>query len=831
MEGDGSVALRLLKTALRGAVKGIVESRFWMGISRLVDTTVAMLLRGHVRTRARVRGAVVLATVGQGNIGDQAMLDAVLASMDGRVTVVLSRPDALRIASEQHGLEVDVLVLPTLVDGWPVGRLRARWRLGKCLREACNFIVIGADILDGTYDLREALIRCDLVRFAHRLGCASHVVGFSWSPQAHPRAAAALERISGLARLCVRDELSLARLEAYGCRGLQLVADVVFTLAPQPTSPNACTTWIESQRGAGLPVVLFNTSGLLNSRHGLIEGYIATVRALLNDGCAVVLLPHVVRPGDDDLSCSTEVFRSLEGESSALYLVSELYTPQQVIGVAASVNVTVTGRMHLAILSLNAGTPAITMSSQGKVEGLMRLVGTPQFVVDPTRDLPHQVVPLVRQVLSFCDVESIPSVSIDRAQRLGRLNFPWLTARDVLRVLLLTPYSHLRTHDHAANDLAVHLYPALAKHVELHVYAPDNPTDADRPDAYGVFVHGPHLADSGRGPLAIWQRAGIYPTRLRGDWRRSDTARALEIVRQVHPDHVHVEYLQPAEALLRLADLHSTSVTLHDVTTWVVQEEIRQSRGLRRAYRRLDAYRLARIEKAVVRRSSATLAFSARDVSALRSMGARRTTVVRFGVDLPDRTWWPPADAATPVLVFAGAMWREANILTARYLIEQVMPEVWRILPAARLRIVGARPPEALQSAMSLDERLILTGAVPDFDPEFLGAHVVLAPTIVRAGVLLKALRSMSLACPVILNEAAAAPLEGAQPGREYILAATPVDYAHAVRDLTSDPVYAARVGRAAREYVRASYSWDECAANYTQVFVSSARRRRGYRA
>ena len=36
-----------------------------------------------------------------------------------------------------------------------------------------------------------------------------------------------------------------------------------------------------------------------------------------------------------------------------------------------------TGRMHLAVMALLAGTPPITVATQGKVEGLMRLFGSP----------------------------------------------------------------------------------------------------------------------------------------------------------------------------------------------------------------------------------------------------------------------------------------------------------------------------------------------------------------------------------------------------------------------------------------------------------------------
>jgi hypothetical protein len=54
--------------------------------------------------------------------------------------------------------------------------------------------------------------------------------------------------------------------------------------------------------------------------------------------------------------------------------------------------------MHLAIMALSLGKPAITFSTQGKVEGLMELFGTGFLMIDPCVGMSSDVVPLIDRV-------------------------------------------------------------------------------------------------------------------------------------------------------------------------------------------------------------------------------------------------------------------------------------------------------------------------------------------------------------------------------------------------------------------------------------------------
>ena len=172
---------------------------------------------------------VLIAPPGAGNIGDQAMVEAFLASAD-RTTVVVAR-------------DVDDFVIPATSETAPgssrsrpcsTARARANRddlrRLGALISDAATVSIVGADIMDGVYVLRSSLRRsavaaaCARGRGRHdrprvqleRGGPASRV-----GPCARPERPA-----SGCS--CATPPRRRASSEA-GVAGVVETADIVFT--------------------------------------------------------------------------------------------------------------------------------------------------------------------------------------------------------------------------------------------------------------------------------------------------------------------------------------------------------------------------------------------------------------------------------------------------------------------------------------------------------------------------------------------------------------------------------------------------------------------------
>ena len=169
-------------------------------------------------------------------------------------------------------------------------------------------------------------------------------------------------------------------------------------------------------------------------------------------------------------------------------------------------------------------------------------------------------------------------------------------------------------------------------------------------------------------------------------------------------------------------------------------------------------------------------------------------------------------------LLFTGNMAYPPNIESAVFLVNRVLPLVWKHLPQATLAIVGATPAERVQSLASANVRV--TGWVDDISEYYARAKVFVAPMLINTGLQNKLLEAMSMRLPCITSQLANNAI-GGTPGKDLIVCSDPDQYAAAIVDLLTDQAKAARITEAGRRLVRDKYSW-ECA---TQPLVDLVER------
>ena len=327
---------------------------------------------------------VVVTAPGGGNIGDQALFEAFVESTSGQVVAVTSSPDSIEVPAAMTE-RVTVLVLPELVYGRGAARRQELERFARTVAGAASLSVIGADIMDGRYSLRASVNRSNVAAAVAALGVDTRIVGFSWNGSARVAARRALVSASsnGVVPL-LRDPVSARRAAVDGVRHIRESADIVFAASTVDPSSASLVS------GATKPIALVNVSGLISRTFSQDDEFELIIDHLRSTGHHVVLLPHVSRPKGDDIVACESVYSRVGDED--LTFVRRLLTPAQIRGLTSVASITITGRMHLAIMTLWAGRPAITLATQGKVEGLMALVGAPELCVVPRAGFGADVV-------------------------------------------------------------------------------------------------------------------------------------------------------------------------------------------------------------------------------------------------------------------------------------------------------------------------------------------------------------------------------------------------------------------------------------------------------
>lgn len=396
---------------MRTALKSLAVE-VWAGWFRMLGS---FPLRGQ-----RPASALLLAAPGQGNVGDQAMLESYLYNTRGSIIVVARRATDLMVPADVRD-RVRVVELPSLLYGFGPGVARAAVRFRRLLRHSREFAVVGADIMDGAHNVGASVRRFDAVSMAARLGIHARVLGFSWNERPHPAAQRALRRLDGRVLLVARDPLSADRLRAAGASRVAEGADLVFA---HPLPPEESTTlhWIRAERAKDRRVLLVNVNSLVERTVAQVSGITPALSEALDNGVSVVVVPHDPRNVPSDVDLADRLVATLGSEHVTAAPLG--LTPRQIASLARAASGTISARMHLTILSLLGGLPVVGVSYQGKVEGLFDLMGIRDLCVDPASEFEVRVAEAARMLLEDeARLRALVGAHLPRVRELALANF------------------------------------------------------------------------------------------------------------------------------------------------------------------------------------------------------------------------------------------------------------------------------------------------------------------------------------------------------------------------------------------------------------------------
>ena len=159
---------------------------------------------------------------------------------------------------------------------------------------------------------------------------------------------------------------------------------------------------------------------------------------------------------------------------------------------------------------------------------------------------------------------------------------------------------------------------------------------------------------------------------------------------------------------------------------------------------------------------------------------------------------------ATHLICFCGNMSYAPNVDAARFLVEEIMPLVWKQIPGAKVLLAGADPRPSVRRLAS--SKVTVSGRIDDIRSAYASARVFVAPMRIGSGMQNKLLEAMSMGLPCVTTTIAATPL-GATPSQHLLVGDTAEEIADLIVKLNVDQIHHS-IADGGHRFVLQHYSW-----------------------
>jgi len=281
---------------------------------------------------------------------------------------------------------------------------------------------------------------------------------------------------------------------------------------------------------------------------------------------------------------------------------------------------------------------------------------------------------------------------------------------------------------------------------------------------------------------------------------RLETLLATERFAIVHADSLDLSPYFPAVAGIPLACTH------HDAQSVLLRRRAeRQKIPLMRKYIAFQAELMEREERRWCPDVSLNVTVSERDRDVLREIAPdARCSVVPNGVDTE---YFAPTDAPGAGMVFVGGTTWFPNKDALEYYNAHILPALRRAGVGDDVKWVGRASAAELHASRTWDG-IEMTGFVPDVRPFIRDAACYIVPLRVGGGTRIKILDAWAMGKAVVSTSIGCEGLD-AVDGDNILIRDDPDSFAEAIRDVLEDSELRMRLGRAGRETVETTYSWE----------------------
>ncbi len=219
------------------------------------------------------------------------------------------------------------------------------------------------------------------------------------------------------------------------------------------------------------------------------------------------------------------------------------------------------------------------------------------------------------------------------------------------------------------------------------------------------------------------------------------------ILRDFQPDHIYAQLIRTAEYVKEEAIIDKT-LDYMDAFSSGLQRRASHAPWYQRWLFQWEAKRVKQYEHGVYHYFDHHTIISQNDADSTEI--AHKISIISNGID-PSFIHSEKVHERPQSVVFTGNMSYPPNVEAALRLGSRIMPLVWKERPSVRLIIAGAEPHRSIKGQLT-DERIEITGWVPDIKVAYQKGGLFVAPMSLGSGMQNKIIEALAMGLPVICS-------------------------------------------------------------------------------
>ena len=281
------------------------------------------------------------------------------------------------------------------------------------------------------------------------------------------------------------------------------------------------------------------------------------------------------------------------------------------------------------------------------------------------------------------------------------------------------------------------------------------------------------------------------------------------------PDHIYCQLIRVTE-YVRKSNIKKT-LDYMDALARGMERRVANAPFYIKWFLKTEATRLKRYEHFIFNDFDNKIIISEQDRALIVHINNDEIKIVPNGVDY--ETYQIRASKKEFDLIFTGNMAYPPNVDSVVYLVNNIMPLVWKEKPTINMVIVGAQPSSKVLKLKS--NKVVVTGWIEDMSAYYSKSNIFIAPMQIGTGLQNKLLEAMAMKLPCITSPLANNAL-GAIPNEHILIGNNEKEYSQHIINLLENKNLYEKIAENGYQFVTKNYTWEGSAAILENLIIST---------